>query len=134
MAEKTISLRDVRLREKQGADVRIQPKPMEIADFHDLVKALEASTENEAARIQADLARNQTNLEILATLQALVRKGSGNGVMPKIDMEPITNVLAELREKSHIHPVFAYDFEFTRDVNSGRVMKIRATPVQLTDG
>lgn len=134
MVEKTISLAEMHRDREEGARFDFDPETMTIERFGELIDAMRQMAANESERIRADIERNQTNLEIIATLQALVRRSNASKGLTKIDFDlgPLEQILEELKEKSHIHPVVAYDFDFMRDANGGKLVKIRATPVELT--
>ena len=87
----------------------------------------------EQGRITEALSRNQTNLEILATLQKLIRNTPKTGQSPvRLDLGPLEEILSTLTGQTHMHPLIAYDFEFQR-VEGGRLMKIKAIPTKLTE-
>ena len=132
MPEKTITLADVRKRKSQGAEFQFDPDQMTIDRFDELLEALKPLAGNEDARIRADLARNATILEILGTLQGLIRDRKPAQSTVNIDMTKLEELLGELTAKAHMHPLVAYDFDFQR-VEGGRIAKIRATPVKLTE-
>jgi len=137
VAEKTITLDDLRELKNEGADVEISRKPMTIEQFGDLIKAVQQMVDNEQERIRADLARNQTNLEILAALQSMVKKQSEDlrkvlAAQPKtIDLTPFAEIVAEVQAMRAPTEPQSYDFTFERD-RQGFASKIRATPVEPT--
>lgn len=98
---------------KAGADIKFAPKAMEIEQFGELIEALKTMTSNEAERIRADIARNQTNLEILAALQGLIKKPAAGVNVPALDLTPIRDLIAELQADRHREPV-DYDFNILR--------------------
>lgn len=104
---------------------------MKIEQFGDLLEALKTLTSNESERIRADLARNQTNLEILATLQALVKKPVSGMSMPALDLTPLKDILDDIRAERDYRARVAYNFEIKRD-GRGFATAIEATPVQPT--
>ena len=133
MAEKTITLKELDERRRQGVEYQFDPDILTIERFDDLIKALEAMVSNEAERIRADIARNQTNLEILATLQAVIRKqGQGPAVQP-VDLSPIRDLLEEIRADRTREPV-DYDFHIVRPGGEGfqPATKIEARAVKPT--
>lgn len=132
MAEKTISRAQLKKLAREGADITFPSKPTEIEQFGDLVAAMERMVSNEAERIRADIARNQTNLEILATLQALVRK-QGQGPAPQpVDLSPIRDLLEEIKTERNREPV-DYDFNILRaGPGLSPAVKIEARAVKPT--
>ena len=131
MAEKTISKDELRRLVKQGAEVKFPSKPTEISNFDELVAALKQIADNEQERIRADIQRNQTNLEILATLQAQIRKQATVKAGPAPDMTPIIELLTELRAEREAREHCAYNFDIKRD-GRGFAQSITATPVAPT--
>lgn len=131
MAEKTISKDELRRLVKRGADVKFQPKATEIANFDELLEVLKQIANNEQERIRADIQRNQTNLEILATLQAQLRKQGTVKAGPAPDMTPIIELLAEIRAEREAREQVCYNFDIKRD-GRGFAQSITATPVAPT--
>lgn len=127
MADKPISRDELNRRAAKGADIKIQPKPTEIAEFSELVESLKSMVANESERIRADIARNQTNLEILATLQSLIRKQGSAPAPQPVDLSPIYEVLEEIRNERMARDRGAYEFEIKRD-GRGFAQSITATP------
>lgn len=131
MAEKTVSLSDLKKLESEGSTFDFEKEVLEIEQFGELVESLKTMVANEAERIRADISRNQTNLEILATLQAMIRK-QGQG--PKIeapDFSPIYELLEEIRGEREARDRGAYEFTVKRD-GRGFAQTITATPVAPT--
>lgn len=117
---------------KDGAEITFAPKSMEIQQFGELIEALKTMTSNESARIQADLARNQTNLEILATLQAIVKKPVSGAPAPTMDLKPIRDLIEELQVERHREPV-DYDFNILRSgPGLSPAVKIEARAIKPT--
>ncbi len=135
MVEKTVSLVDLQRRQKAGARLDFGPERMQIENFGELVAALKGMSANEQARITEALSRNQTQLEIIATLQQLVRRQPPSApAAVDIDLTSLDDILATLVGKAHSHALVAYDFDFIREGNGGRTVRIRATPVILQEG
>lgn len=118
MAEKTISLNELEKLKSEGAEVEIETEVMQIDRFDELLATLKSMAENEAERIRADIARNQTNLEILATLQSLVRKAGDGPKATPVDLSPIFTMLEEMRAERTRAPV-DYDFNIIRPGGDG---------------
>ena len=129
MVEKTITLQDLKTLAKEGATIEVNRQPVSIEGFTELVEALRAMMAAEEERIRADIARNQTNLEILATLQAVVRKQGSHPKPEPVDLSPLVGILEEIRSERDYRARVAYDFDITRD-GRGFAQKITATPVQ----
>lgn len=135
MAEKTISVSELDRRRNRGAKIDFGPERMQIENFGELVAALKGMSANEQARITEALSRNQTQLEIIATLQQLVRRQPSSApAAVDIDLTSLDDILATLVGKAHTHALVAYDFDFIREGNGGRTVRIRATPVVLQEG
>ncbi len=131
MAEKTISLDDLAKAQQDGAEVELELEVTTIEQFDELVDSLKQMVANESERIRADIARNQTNLEILATLQSMIRK---QGQAPKVeapDFAPIYELLEEIRGEREARDRGAYEFTVKRD-GRGFAQSITATPVTPT--
>lgn len=116
MVDKTITRRQLQELEKDGALVAIEQKPMQIEQLDELIGAVKSMVSNEEERIRADLARNQTQLEVLATLQGLIKKDTGgvNRSPPAADMQALRVVVEELKESLNREPA-DYDFKIIRN-------------------
>jgi hypothetical protein len=110
---------------EEGDEVEFDPQITIVKGFTDLVAKLDALIQGHEERVRADLARNQTQLEILATLQATIRKQVSHG-KPQIDLEPLKTVLTQIQEQ-HNQPRPAWEFEINRD-NRGFMTTITAKP------
>lgn len=133
MVDKSITLDELRKLEESGAEIEIEHHETQIAQFGDLIKALQTMVANEEERVRADLARNQTQLEILATLQSMIRKqGSGPAAQP-VDLSPIRDLLEDIRAERHAEPV-DYDFNIIRPGGDGYqpASKIEARAIKPT--
>jgi len=113
---------------EEGDEIEFDPQEPHVTviqGFCDLLSKLDTLIQGHEERIRADLARNQTQLEILATLQATIRAQVNQG-KPQVNLEPLKTVLSEMQElKSAPRP--AWDFEITRD-NRGFMTKVTAKP------
>jgi hypothetical protein len=113
---------------KKGT-VKFDPEDTNIARFGELIDKLNELLASNAARTQADLARSQVQLEVLATLQKNLRKQSsgGTGLSPvAVDLGPLHEILEELkcqRERC------GYKFEIQR-VEGGLMTGVIATPIE----
>lgn len=114
---------------EDGDKVEFDPHITVVKGFTDLVAKLDHIIQGHEERVRADLARNQTQLEILGSLQAMIKKQSEGPRSPdaKIDMQPIVQALADMRH----HGASAYRFEIERD-NRGFMQRITAVPAGET--
>jgi len=119
--DKVIELDDL----EEGDEIEFDPQITVIQGFSDLISKLDTIIQGHEERIKADLARNQTQLEILATLQATIRNQIAKG-SPKVDLEPLKTVLSEMQEQRNL-PRPAWDFDIQRD-NRGFMTKVTAKP------
>lgn len=108
-----------------GVEVEFDPEFTIIHRFDELLSKLDTVIKDNEARARADLARSQTQLEVLATLQALIRKSVDQG-KPQVDLAPLKTVLSEMQEQQS-RPRPAYEFDVDRD-NRGFISKITARP------
>jgi hypothetical protein len=132
VAEKTVSSAQLKRLAKEGAEIKFAPKAMEIEQFGELIEALKTMTANEAERIRADVARNQTNLEVIAALQALIKKPAAGVNVPPPDLQPIRDLIEEMRLERHHEPV-DYDFKILRSgPGLSPAVKIEARAVKPT--
>lgn len=107
-----------------GEGVRYDPDVMVIHRFDELLSKLETLIQDNTERVRADIARNQTQLEVLATLQQIIR----NNVTAKApNLEPLKTVLTQLQQQRDPGPRPAYEFTIDRD-NRGFMSKIIARP------
>ena len=113
MVDKTITAKQLKRLTGEGAEVKFGTESMQIEQFGDLVSSLKTMVANEAERIRADIARNQTNLEILATLQSLIRKQAQVPTSAPADLSPIKDLLEDMRAERNVDPV-DYDFNILR--------------------
>jgi len=129
-----MSLGQIRRLQKKGASVEFPAKPMQVEQLGDLIDVLKTMAANEEERIRADIARNQTNLEILATLQAMIRKQGENRKISgsEIDLTPVVQILSEMKEERERNDNGgSYEFEIKRD-GRGFAQRIVATPARPT--
>lgn len=155
MAHETIDLEKLIELIKSGAEVRTENKPTIIAQvdpsaaqlermigkLDDLVKTSQAKIEADhvrsEARGKADIAKSKAHeasekrqLEVLQTLQSLIRSGS----VPKVqamDLTPLKSVLSEIRQHSAPKGNTAYRFKVER-TSQGFIDEIIATPVHAS--
>lgn len=133
MPDKPISLSEMMKAKSEGAEFEFDPDVLTIERFDDLIAALSSMAANEAERIRADLARNQTNLEIIGALQSLIKKsGEGPKAQP-VDLSPIRDLLEEIRSERSREPT-DYDFKIIRSGGDGYqpAQRIEARAVKPT--
>lgn len=129
MVDKTITADELIELVNSGARITTPTKPMVIEQFNELLDKLNQMIAANEERAQADLARSQTQLEVLATLQALIRQNQGVNRSPPVDLKPLYTVLSEIQEAQR--PAVAYEFDIQRD-GRGFQQKIIATPIKPT--
>lgn len=113
MPDKPITLDEIRRAQKHGTEFQFDQDVLQIERFGELIDALKTMASNEAERIRADISRNQTNLEIMGSLQNMIKKaGQGPSPVP-MDLTPIRDLLEEMRADRHHEPV-DYDFNILR--------------------
>lgn len=133
MAEKSITLNELERLKSEGAEVEIESDTVSIEQFGELLSTLRTMADNEAERIRADIARNQTNLEILGTLQSMIRKAGDGPKAAPVDLSPIRDLIDEIRAERVREPV-DYDFHIVRPGGDGfqPASKIEARAVKPT--
>lgn len=131
MVDKTISVDELLALAKDGARIETERRPMVIDQLGELIDRLDAIAKANEERAAADLARSQTQLEVLATLQALIRRQAGVNRSPPPDLTPLKTVLTEIQEQTAHKPVQGYEFDVKRS-GQGYIDKIVATPVGPT--
>lgn len=127
MVDKTISVEELLALAKDGARIETDRRPMVIEQLGELIDRLDAIAKSNEERAAADLARSQTQLEVLATLQGLIRRQTGVKISPPLDLEPLKSVLTEIQQAVEHKPRVAYDFDIQRN-GQGYLSKITATP------
>ena len=104
---------------------------MLIQGFSELIEKIDALLHQNQARIEADAAINQTQLEVLATLQALIRS-QGVTKSQQLDLTPLKTVLTEISDNTQPRVLAGYEFEVTDRDRLGDIAKLRVTPVSPT--
>ncbi len=132
MAEKTISTGELLRMIEDGAIVRAEQKNMVIEQFDELIKKLQGLIEAQQARATADLARSQTQLEIMGSLQTMIKQQGGRNSSAPVDLAPLHTVLSEMQETQALHAE-PHDYEFTFDRGAqGYMTKVHAKVVRPT--
>jgi len=129
VVDKTITLEQLAKLRDDGAEFEFDRRPLEIGRLDELISKLDALVQAQAERTRADLDRSQTQLEVLATLQALIKKQAVN--TPTLDLTPIRDLIAELQAGSDLRSQSAYSFDIKR-TGQGYLDKITATPIPPT--
>jgi len=112
---------------KKGV-VEFDPKEQSIARFGELIEKLNEFLGQSAARNQADLARSQVQLEVLATLQKNLRQAGTQSQPQQIDLSPLHELVEELKAGKER---CAYKFDIQR-VEGGLMTGVIATPIEPT--
>ena len=132
MAENTMSMDELRELSEDGFEVEFQKKTMVIEHFDHLIDCLKQVIAGNEERTRADLARSQTQLEVLATLQTLAKqKPDGGAKGTPIDLAPLQQVLAEIHKANNERTAIAYNFEIHRG-EGGYMRGVTATPIEPT--
>lgn len=116
---------------KKGT-VKFDPVEQNIARFGELIEKMTEMLASNAQRTQADLARSQVQLEILATLQKNMSKRS-QGVIrsQEIDLGPLTELLVQIQSENSRQEKTTYVFDIQRDPGGG-MARVIATPQEPT--
>lgn len=119
---------------KSLGSVKMDPKVHNVARFDELINKLTELVDSQAQRTQADLARSQSQLEVLATLQKMIRQQNGtkSHQPASIDLAPLQAILAEIQQANAERARIAYQFDIQRDPHSGGMASVTATPIPPT--
>ncbi len=98
---------------KGGAKIEIARPPQRIAQFDELINTLKTMVEGREASAKAEIERNQVQMEVLSTLQAIIHKKSGSIAAPAVDLAPLQAVLEQVVESNNREPA-DYDFKILR--------------------
>lgn len=116
---------------KKGT-VKFDPEDTNIARFGELIDKLNELLEANAARTQADLARSQVQLEVLATLQKTMSKRSQNPPkVGQIDLAPLQELLGQIIKANAERSRQVYQFDIQRG-EGGYMAGVTATPIAPT--
>jgi len=94
---------------KGGAKIKIDRPAQRIAQFDELINLMKEMIATNRARIEADEARNKSQLEVLATLQSLIRSGNVTKSHP-VDLTPLKTVLTQISENTKTPKLKEIDF------------------------
>ena len=116
----------------KSAKVTADPEAREVAGFEDLIGEIRTLISQGAERTQADLVRNQAQLEVLATLQKMVRANGtkSHSAAEPLDLGPLKEVLAQIAETQNT-PAVGYTFDIKRH-EGGAMAQVVATPHEPT--
>lgn len=110
------------------ATIEYDPEEVNVARIGELIDKLTQLIDQQAARTQADLARSQVQLEVLATLQKNLRKQNVTQLQ-QVDMSPLKDVLREIQQLNAQRERTAYHFEIKRG-EGGYMAGVVATPIE----
>lgn len=113
-----------------GAEIRTEDQPTIIAQFDELVASIKELIRATNARAEADVARSKTQLEVLATLQALIRQNVTKS--HPTDLTPLKTVLTEIQTNTEPRQLSGYEFEVTSRDRLGDIEKLRVLPISPT--
>lgn len=116
---------------KRIGSVEYDPETHNIARFGELIDKLNELISMKATETQADLARSQVQLEVLATLQRNVRENSRSSTAKPspVDLSPLRELITELmRSREHV----SWEFDIQRTSEGGPMQRVIATPIQPT--
>jgi len=116
---------------KGGASIKIDRPATSIAQFDELVEGFKQLIKDSTNRTAAELARSQSQLEVLATLQTLIKTNAGVNRSPPLDLAPLAEVLASIDKNSKPQPRSVYEFDIQR-TDRGFIDKIIAIPKPVT--
>jgi hypothetical protein len=125
---KQVTRADLAAMAKKGT-VEFDPVEQNIARFGELIDKLTQLLEQKSSDTQADLARSQVQLEVLATLQKnMSKRTQGVTQSQPMDMSPLLAILEELKaQREHC----AYQFDIQRG-EGGYMAGVTATPIEPT--
>jgi len=125
---KTISKQELA---ELGDSVKVKhdPESREIARFGELIDKLGQMIEHNAQSTAADLARSQVQLEVLSSLQKMIREKKGTkSTSVNLDLSPLRELLAEISASREAVP---YKFDIQRH-EGGAMASVIATPIEQT--
>lgn len=116
---------------KKGT-VEFDPVEQSIARFGELIDKMTEMLAATAERTQADLARSQVQLEILATLQKNMSKRSQGVIRShEVDLGPLQEILLQIQAENAKRGAMTYVFDIQRDPGGG-MARVIATPQEPT--
>jgi hypothetical protein len=130
MAEK-VTRADLARMAKKGT-VQFDPVEQNIARFGELIDKMTELLTQKAADTQADLARSQVQLEVLATLQKnMSKRGQGVTQLQQIDLGPLQELLVQIQAANAERVAISYQFDIQRG-EGGYMAGVTATPIAPT--
>ena len=117
---------------KKGV-VKFSKEDTTIAQFGELIEKINEMLEASAARTQADMARSQVQLEVLATLQKTMSKRIVKPTKSdSLDLGPLQDLLVQIQAENAQRQAMSYQFDIKRDPNIGAMAAVVATPIPPT--
>lgn len=109
--------------------VKHDPEGREVARFGELIDKLSEMIAQGAERTAADHARSQVQLEVLSSLQKMIRDNRTKSYsQDPIDLSPLRDVLSEINESKE---AVTYRFDIQRH-EGGAMSSVIATPIEPT--
>ena len=110
---------------------KMEPEGREVARFGELIDKLSEMIAQGAERTAADHARCQVQLEVLSSLQKMIReqKGTKSFSQEPIDLSPLRDLLAEVGAQREAVP---YRFDIQRH-EGGAMASVTAIPIAPTE-
>lgn len=93
-----------------------------------MAKSYEQLAKSNEALAGAEAAKAKTQLEVLATLQSLIKSGSNVPKVQPVDLTPLKSVLSEIKNNTTPYVRSGYEFKIERHKQTGFCDKIIATP------
>jgi len=133
MAHKVIDHAELLELVASGAIIKREDHPTSIERFDDLITALEGIAKSNELRASADLARSQAQLEIMATLQGMVRRQANATKVHSapMDLEPLKEILLQMQAVNERPPV-SYQFDILRSGDNGPMSRVIAAAIAPT--
>ncbi len=118
----------------ESSKLKIDPETREVARFGELIEKLNEMIEQNSTRMAADQLRSQSQLEVLATLQKMIRAQTSKtfGTSSPIDLGPLRDVLTQIHEANAQREAISYTFDIQRSSEGGAMQRVVATPIQAT--
>ncbi len=93
-----------------------------------VARSNEAMAKSNEALAAAETAKSKTQLEVMATLQSLIKSGSNVPKVQPVDLTPLKSVLSDIKQNTTPNVRSGYEFEIERNKQTGFCQKIIATP------
>lgn len=116
--------------------VEYDPEHREVARFGELIDKLSELISSTSERTAADLARSQVQLEVISSLQKMIRANVSKTHVSgeTIDMEPLKEILREIHESNAERSALSYQFDIKRNGpgEHSPMAQVIATPIYPT--